>query len=89
MQQQFERSVASTPESDRKPKKEVDGAAALSRYADEGIPAHEMSGLEMYSIIEHIKCEHGEKGTALETQLLRVKRQYDKKVARRPPRTVR
>jgi hypothetical protein len=79
-QAQFERSGPPSPPSTRSDQT-VDGAAALRRFTVGGAPVDAMTGKEMYAIIDMLKAEHGNAGIELESSLLRLKRQLDKKIA--------
>jgi hypothetical protein len=79
-QAQFERSGPPSPPSTRNDQA-VDGAAALRRFTEGGAPVDSMTGKEMYAIIDMLKAEHGNAGAELESSLLRLKRQLDKKIA--------
>ena len=77
---QFQRSIAS-PEalSDKKKPVVLDGAAVLDKYIG-GESAAAMTGAEFYALVGHIKRQHGQRGEALEQELMKVTRQMDKKI---------
>ena len=77
---QFQRSMAS-PEalSDKKKPVVLDGAAVLDKYVG-GESAAAMTGAEFYALVGHIKRQHGQRGEALEQELMKVTRQMDKKI---------
>jgi len=79
-QAQFQRSGPPSPPSTRNDQA-VDGAAALRRFTEGGVPVDAMTGKEMYAIIDVLKAEYGNAGAELESSLLRLKRQLDKKIA--------
>ena len=78
---QFQRSSASPLAEVQAPRLELDGAQVLSKYVPgSGANAAEMSGAEFYAVVGHIKRQHGPKGDALETELMKISRQKDKKL---------
>eukprot|EP00965_Chrysotila_dentata_P216506 6189424-Pleurochrysis_carterae.AAC.2 len=79
-QPQFARSVQSTPPSERKQLIHVDAEAALERFVVHNASVEDMSGKEMFAIIDLMKREYGDRGAALEAQLLKVKRPFEKKM---------
>lgn len=76
---QFQRSAASPLAELREPRLELDGGAILDKYVQGG-DAASMSGAEFYAMVGHIKRQHGAKGEALETELMKISRQKDKKL---------
>lgn len=68
---QFDRSVPTTPPLEKVQPVKVDGAAALQRFTAEGVAVSEMSGKEMYAIMEHLKQGHDISG--IENELLKVR----------------
>ena len=52
---QFDRSVPTTPPMDKVQPLKLDGCAALQRFTSGGFPVSDMSGKEMYAILEHLK----------------------------------
>ena len=75
--QQFERTNAS-PEVERV-KHVVDGEAALKKFSEGGVPAIEMTGGEMFAIINTLKAQQQAGIDALDLDLLKIKRQPEKK----------
>ena len=55
----------------------LDGCAALQRFTSGGFPVSDMSGKEMYAILEHLKEDHFV--GALEEDMLKLRRPFDKK----------
>ena len=76
---QFQRTITSPLAEIQTPREVLDGAATLDKYVREGDGAL-MSGTEFYAIVGHLKRQHGPKGEALETELLKITRQKDKKL---------
>jgi hypothetical protein len=75
---QFQRSTASPLQEVTAPRVVLDGATVLDKYLS-GEPATSMSGAEFYAVVGHLKLQEGQKGDALEAELMKVTRQADKK----------
>jgi hypothetical protein len=57
----------------------LDGAVVLEKFVAGAAP-NSMSGAEFYAMVGHIKRQHGQKGEAIEAELMKIPRQMDKKI---------
>ena len=77
---QFERSGPATPE-EKVERIAVDPIQALQKFKNRDADAGKMTGKEMYAIIDHLKTsqQHADSAHALENDMMKIKRQFDKK----------
>ena len=76
---QFKRSGGESPPQTT-PRNVIDGKEAIAKYIDGSKAPMEMTGAELHACVAHLKTTYGGAADALEADLMKIRRQQDKKI---------
>ena len=76
---QFKRSGGESPPQTT-PRNVIDGKEAIAKYIDGSKAPMEMTGAELHACVAHLKTTYGGAADGLEADLMKIRRQQDKKI---------